>query len=243
MSKRTAWFLSPIAVVAADTYSQQFDSETDFKWEKVKLRDGAEAVIIKEYLGKNTTVGIPNQIQGTPVVVIDNRAFCDKQLTSVTIPGSVTQIGDGAFANNKLTSITIPDSVTYIGANAFLNNQLVSLVIPASVGTIGDNAFEANKLTSVTINGNKIGVAAFAENQFTNIKVGDSVSTLEERMFGIASFRNVSQISIGANVSLFARYLRENSIVWADFMNAYHKNEQRAGTYSVSHGNWNFQPR
>ncbi|MCB5981951.1 leucine-rich repeat domain-containing protein, partial [Flavobacterium psychrophilum] len=40
--------------------------------------------------------------------------------TSVTIPNSVTTIGDGSFARcSGLTSVTIPNSVTSIGDNAF----------------------------------------------------------------------------------------------------------------------------
>ena len=41
-------------------------------------------------------------------------------LTSITIPNSVTIIGDGAFIHcSSLTSITIPESVTSIGVWAF----------------------------------------------------------------------------------------------------------------------------
>ncbi|WP_134351038.1 leucine-rich repeat protein, partial [Flavobacterium psychrophilum] len=41
-------------------------------------------------------------------------------LTSVTIPNSVTTIGDGSFARcSGLTSVTIPNSVTSIGDYAF----------------------------------------------------------------------------------------------------------------------------
>jgi len=48
--------------------------------------------------------------------------FYWSSLTSVTIPNSVTSIGEGAFYNcSSLTSITIPNSVTSIGVGAFHN--------------------------------------------------------------------------------------------------------------------------
>ena len=64
-------------------------------------------------------------------------------LTSVTIPSSVTSIGDGAFMGcTGLTSITIPESVTSIGEWAFLGcTGLTSVTIPESVTRIGDKAF------------------------------------------------------------------------------------------------------
>ena len=75
-------------------------------------------------------------------------------LTSITIPDSVTSIGQYAFSScTGLTSISIPDSVTSIGQHAFSNCKgLISITIPDSVTTIGGGAFYGcTGLTSVTI--------------------------------------------------------------------------------------------
>ena len=77
-----------------------------------------------------------------------------KNLTSVTIPTSVTKIDGCAFEGcSGLTSVTIPNSVTYLGVDAFARcTGLKSIDIPNSVTKIDQLAFSnCTAMTSATI--------------------------------------------------------------------------------------------
>ena len=84
--------------------------------------DGTYATVVG-YTGKATDIVISDTYKGLPVRRIDCGAFfIQSELTSVTIPDSVTSIGSFAFAHcSGLTSVTIPDSVTAMEAGVFAN--------------------------------------------------------------------------------------------------------------------------
>ena len=97
---------------------------------------------------------IPETIEGLPVTSIGYKAFYEcSALTSVTIPNSVTSIGEYAFSDCSLKSITISDSVTSIEKWTFYHcSSLTSIVIPDSVTSIGESAFSCcSSLKSITI--------------------------------------------------------------------------------------------
>ena len=100
--------------------------------------------------------------------VQDTLMQCPCAKTSITIPNSVTSIGEHAFENcSDLTSVTIPNSVTSIGGSAFwCCRGLTSVTIGNSVTSIGEDAFyNCSGLTSVTIGNSltSIGYRAFYE--------------------------------------------------------------------------------
>ena len=76
-----------------------------------------------------------------------NTYDAEKKCWIITFDKDITEIGDSAFNGhltdcNKLTSVTIPDSVTTIGDWAFYScESLTSVTIGNSVTTIGTGAF------------------------------------------------------------------------------------------------------
>ena len=114
----------------------------------MKTYKGNFAEVIGNPQKYSGNVNIPENVKydGTEYSVksIIDWAFHDcTELTSITIPNSVTSIGYNAFDGcSGLTSVTIPNSVTSIGNGAFgACTGLTSITIPNSVTSIGNYAF------------------------------------------------------------------------------------------------------
>ena len=142
------------------------------------------------------------------VQTIGFQAFSANTIAAITIPNSVTQIGEFAFSNNNLTSVTIQSITTAISGGAFNNNQLpddkafiyarnsggldttkvisyggskrAGVLVPSSVTKIGDLAFSSNDLTSITMGDlvTTIGIRAFSYNKLSAITIPNTVTTI-----------------------------------------------------------------
>ena len=95
---------------------------------------------------------------GSQLTTIGGSAFWQTALTSITIPASVTSIGNNAFEGCiSLTIVTFQDGsqLTTIGDNAFTDSGLISIILPSTVTSFGLRTFEdCFALTSVILEGN-----------------------------------------------------------------------------------------
>lgn len=80
-------------------------------------------------------------------------------LTTVSLPSTLKEIGVTAFGGSPITSVTLPDGLTTIEGGAFWGTRLTSVYIPASVESIGRDsryggtwdAFYSSTLSQITV--------------------------------------------------------------------------------------------
>ena len=149
------------------------------------------------------------------VTAIGEEAFSQEgNLTSITLPNTITRIGDWAFAGQEMdnyppniTTITIPNSVTTIGENAFAYNyHLTSVTIPNSVTTIGESAFwRCHGLKTVSLGTGLTSISdyAFGDCALTSVTIPNNVETI-----GHGAFRDnlLTTVTIPNNVTTIGDY-------------------------------------
>lgn len=143
---------------------------------------------------------IKEVVLGENVVTIKNRAFSDCiGITSIIIPGGVTNIGNAIFYGcTNLISIDVAKSNTKYDSredcNAIIetsSNTLVNgcskTIVPESVTRIGNQAFSGcSGLTSIVIpkNVTNIGYSAFSScNNLSSVVIPEGVTSLEMYLF------------------------------------------------------------
>jgi tetratricopeptide (TPR) repeat protein len=212
--------------------------------ENPKSRPGAfdppwqkgRTVTINGYHGIRKDIIIPPVIRNLPVTVINEKAFYNKNLTSVIIPSGVIYIGEGAFADNKISDVIIPPSVKNIHKIAFKGNQITDLHIPYGVTHIYAGAFMNNKLNTVIIPNSIIGIGyeVFMYNQLKNILIPPRV----EYISGDAFMENpLSSVSISAKLQLPGL----SSIINNGFEDYYYFKREAAGIYTYNNHKWSFR--
>jgi len=168
-----------------------------------ELIDGGTAYRVIESPGMSGAVTIPPEYNGKPVTEIGGEydewyetgaAFAgNRNITSISIPASVTSIGRDAFVECiGLTSVTFAQGSQLKTINEYAFNSctgLANITIPASVTYIDHYAFgyciNLAGLTFETGSQLEIGHAAFADcTKLASVTIPSSVTYINEWAFG-----------------------------------------------------------
>ena len=149
---------------------------------------------------------------------IDDYAFADASVTSVTLPSSLRRIGEYAFESSRLTSLTLPDSFETIGSWAFSYASNLARVDLGGTTTVSDDAFlndlaltEVNlrpdlgrleeigedafggctNLTSLVVPASVTSVAGVSNTGVDTLELGDRVRKLSIVTRGIRNVRHI----------------------------------------------------
>lgn len=168
---------------------------------------------ITKYNGTDTVVVIPSKINGVTVTTIGTDAFFGLNITSVTIPDSVTEIGSNAFADcTNLTSVNYKgdwSKLTIQSGNPAVedavNAQLfdfaftpdnTAVIVKKYNGTAADVTIPSHyKSKPVTM----IDHAAFHNSAVTSVTIPDSVTSIPDDAFAFCS--QLTNISIPNSVT------------------------------------------
>jgi len=114
---------------------------------QVRQTIGKKVVFITKYLGTDTEIVFPDQIDGFEVWTISSSSFSTKMedssgkfvgllegksLTSIVLPKNLLSIEMRTFAKNNLTNVTLPNNVS-LGQSVFAENPITSFTLGTDI--------------------------------------------------------------------------------------------------------------
>lgn len=121
------------------------------------LDDGT--IEIKGYVGEESKIIVPSQIEGRIVSTIGKRAFYKSWFTEIVLPDGLKKIEDESFGcMYRINRISIPEGVEYIGNKAFFGSfDLINVQFPSTLKYIGERAFYSCSIRNdIVISGNDL---------------------------------------------------------------------------------------
>ena len=158
-------------------------------------RNNSNAII----KGNTLLFGCINTSFPESVSIIGEAAFYGTNITSITVPSTIAEIGKDAFGScRKLESVILNEGLVTIGNSSFSHGGLKSYNIPNTVETIGNYAFYNTDISEVHIPSsvNSIGTQAFSSCELITSITVDAGNVVYDS-------RNNSNAIIKGNTLLF----------------------------------------
>ncbi len=209
LTSLSAGFVSACPDVDVYTYNDfHYEIRSDYDDDYNEIR----YISITYYCGNEENIEIPSEINGLPVTDIEYKAFCENEIIkSVTIPSSVTSVGDMAFENCKnLAQITLPDTLTYIGQDILSGTAFAKENTNEGLLYYGKYLLSADKLgvpENVTVKDGTAYISAYTfmdcrvktVNLPSSLKIiGDNAFYLCDELTSVNIPEGVTEISYGA---------------------------------------------
>lgn len=180
-----------------NTLKPQSSPITDFEYKTNNYGD----ITITKYIGQDSVVVIPSEINGKSVSELDHKVFNDcAEITDITIPDSVLTIGIFVFSGcDKLQNINVDsDNINFSSKDGVLFDKDGSFLIQFPCGRSGGYTIPSGTET--------VGRWAFQEcNRLLSVTIPDSVTTLDDgafykcsRLKSVKGGKNISKIPSGA---------------------------------------------
>ena len=127
VSDMAAWCATDFANGNANPLYNLFSSTRESNW----------GTVIFGEISNPTTLEIPEG-----VTKIGRAFYGYKLLEAVTLPSTLTELGDQTFANcARLTEAVIPEGVTTMGSSFWSCSALKSVTLPSTLKTLGNSTF------------------------------------------------------------------------------------------------------
>ncbi len=240
MKKTLSIILAVLMVFTAIPLNNVMATAADLSGFKFLYNDARTKVTVSSYSGSKTSVEIPSEVNGIPVVGIDSYTFADcANLEEVIIPDSVTQIGAHAFDG---TAIYKNHMSAYPKEPLYIDGHLIAckgtydsgeIVIAGGTKSVASFAFEGvSTLKSITVPASLVHIGSYAFKDCIALDTINFVSMDGIKSIGTNAFINTAYAVDEANWDGGALYVGNHIVdsnVEGEFI-------ARNGTRSVADG-------
>ena len=138
------------------------------------------------------------------VVRIAESAFAQQNVTSVTLPNSVIELGERCFWNcNWLKTVTLSEGITELPDYCFDScYRFESIIIPENVTKLGKSCFEScQELESIILPSNitELGESCFSYSNLKSITIPEGVTELPVNLFNLCS--NLTSVTLPNSIT------------------------------------------